>query len=71
VKNALSTEERTPEVDPTFASQVPGCFNAPPTPDRLPGHASVELRTPDFADLARRSAPGHAVSEALTYTWRR
>lgn len=59
------------EPDSAFASQVPrNCFNAPSTPAIPPGHPSVELRTPDFEDLARRSAPGSAVSADLSYRWR-
>jgi hypothetical protein len=60
------------EPDPAFQSQVPAnYFNAPRTPVELPAHSPVELRTPDFEALARRSAPGSATSDSLTYVWRR
>ncbi len=56
------------EPDPVFQSQVPAnYFNAPRTLAELPAHS---LGTPDFEDLARRSAPGSAVSDKLTYSWR-
>jgi len=74
VKNIFSTNEPTPEVDPSFEEQAQAQRGGPPiapsTPANLPAHSPVELRTPDFEDLARRSAPGSAVSDKLTYSWR-
>jgi hypothetical protein len=59
------------EVDPSFANQAGAQRGGTPsTPAFLPAHSPVELRTPDFADLARRSAPGSAVSADMTYRWR-
>jgi hypothetical protein len=70
VKNAFSTEERTPEmhdfINQVQAGQQPTAPPCNPTLER----AHIPL-APKFEALARRSAPGSATSEALTYTWRR
>ncbi len=73
MKNVFSAEEPVREVDPTFAAQAAaqrgGTSSAPSIPAILPPHSPVER--PDFEDLAHRSAPGSAVSSALTYEWRK
>jgi hypothetical protein len=60
MRNVFSSEERTPEVDPAFASQVPSnCFNAPSTPAILPAHPPVPLPGP-LEQIAGHAAPGSA-----------
>jgi hypothetical protein len=71
VKNIFSAEETAPELDPAFHNQQPDIRPiAPPCNPIMPHAAPVELRMPDFDDLARRSAPGMATSAELTYRWR-
>jgi hypothetical protein len=71
MRNIFSATEEAPQLDPAFQNQLPANLpSAPSTPAILPAHPAVELRTPDFEDLARRSAPGHAASADLTYRWR-
>lgn len=73
MRNIFSQEEAAREVDPTFASQAEaqrgGLPTAPPCSQTLE-RQHVPL-SPKFEDLARRSAPGSAVSKELTYSWRR
>jgi len=71
VENIFSANEQQPEVDPSFAAQAPTHRPTAPRCDTsMPQPAPVELRMPDFEDLARRSAPGMATSAELTYRWR-
>jgi hypothetical protein len=72
MQNIFSANEPTRQVEPEFSNQAqtgtspiaPGCNPI------VPGHPHVQL-APKFEDLARRTAPGSAVSKELTYTWRK
>jgi hypothetical protein len=71
MKNVFSSEEISPTVETAFLTQQPDIRpTAPPCNPIMPHPAPVELRMPDFEDLAHRSAPGSAVSADLTYRWR-
>lgn len=75
MKNIFSAEEPAREVDSCFRTQAQaqagGVPVAPSCNPTLPAPPGVPLRTPDFENLAERSAPGHAASADLTYQWRR
>jgi hypothetical protein len=82
--NIFSVKAPQPEVDPVFLQQAQAQRGTHPTaPDCAPmGPIAPPLNPanptpttvpppPDFEKLAQRSAPGSAVSSALTYTWRK
>ena len=71
MRNLFSASEEAPEIETEFLTQQPDIRpTAPPCNPIMPHPAPVELRMPDFEDLARRSAPGMATSAELTYRWR-
>jgi len=69
MENIFSATEVMPELDPSFGNQrqsgqqpsVPSCTPSLPAP-------SITLPTPNFDDLAARSAPGHAAKDD-PYVW--
>jgi hypothetical protein len=72
MRNIFSAEELAREVDPNFAAQAAaqrGGAPVAPNCNQSIEHQHVAL-APMFEDLARRTAPGSAVS-ADPYTWRR
>jgi len=69
MENIFNPNEPTPELDPSFGNQkqpggapvAPSCSPSLPAP-------SITLPTPNFDDLAKRSAPGHAAKDD-PYLW--
>jgi hypothetical protein len=73
MKNIFSASEETREVDRVFEQQARHQRGTLPTVP--PCSQSIERShrplAAGFEELARRSAPGSAVSADLTYVWRR